>query len=171
MIFAPNAHTPVSPPFFHAILNRVPFQNFNVFLCHSSELYVFPEAKMKLDIAFSRAQAAILRSSGHSVKEIAKLFNITERWVNKWSKRQCFEDKPRSCLEQLCSKINRDKGASLWLNAVPLVDQLDLALNKQECRDSLHLRYNLPLVGLPSQCVFATNLLLATLYHAEGEGL
>ena len=96
LIFAPNAHTPVFPPFFLASLNRVPFPNFNVFLCHSSELYVFPEAKMKSDIAFSRAQAAILRSSGHSVKEIPKLFNKTERWVNKWSKWQCFEDKPRS---------------------------------------------------------------------------
>ena len=50
---------------------------------------------MKSDIVNGRAQAAILRSSGHSVKEIAKFFNKTERWVNKWSKRECFEDKPR----------------------------------------------------------------------------
>ena len=35
---------------------------------------------------FSRAQAAILRSSGHSVNEIAKLFKKTEQWVNQWSK-------------------------------------------------------------------------------------
>ena len=38
----------------------------------------------------------MLRSSGHSVKEIAKLFQKTERWVKKWSKRKSFEDKPRS---------------------------------------------------------------------------
>ena len=44
---------------------------------------------MKSDIVYARAQAAILRSSGHSV-------NKTVRWVNKWSKRECFEDKPRS---------------------------------------------------------------------------
>ena len=51
---------------------------------------------MKSDsIVYARAQAAILRSSGHSVKEIAKFFNKTERWVNKWSKRECFEDKSR----------------------------------------------------------------------------
>ena len=43
----------------------------------------------------ARAQAAILRSSGHSVKEIAKLYKKTERWVYKWSKRKSFEDKPR----------------------------------------------------------------------------
>ena len=32
-----------------------------------------------------RAQVSILRSSGHSVKEIAKLLKKTERWV-KWLK-------------------------------------------------------------------------------------
>ena len=51
---------------------------------------------MKSDIVYARAQAAILRSSGHSEKEITKFCNKTERWVNKWSKRECFKDKPRS---------------------------------------------------------------------------
>ena len=51
---------------------------------------------MTSDLVYARAQAAILPSSGHSVKENAKLFNKTERWVNKWSKRECFDDKPRS---------------------------------------------------------------------------
>ena len=44
---------------------------------------------------------------------------------------------------------SRDKGASSWLTAVPLVDQ-GLVLNKQEFRDSLRLRYDLPLSDLPS---------------------
>lgn len=43
----------------------------------------------------------------------------------------------------------RDKGASSWLNAIPLKDQ-GLASNKQEFRDSLRLRYNLPLQDIPS---------------------
>ena len=51
---------------------------------------------MKANAVYARAQAAILRSSGHSVKDIAKLLKKTERWVNKWSKRKSFEDKPRS---------------------------------------------------------------------------
>ena len=42
---------------------------------------------------------------------------------------------------------SRDKGASSWLNAMPLAD------NKQEFRDSLRLRYDLPLVDLPSHCI------------------
>ena len=44
---------------------------------------------------------------------------------------------------------SRDKGASPWLTAVPLVDQ-GLALNKQEFQDSLRLR---PLSDLPNKCV------------------
>ena len=47
---------------------------------------------------------------------------------------------------------SRDKGASSWLNAMPLSDQ-GLALNKQEFRDSLRMRYDLPLGDLPSHCV------------------
>ena len=47
---------------------------------------------------------------------------------------------------------SRDKGASSWLTAVPLVDQ-GLVLNKQEFRDSLRLRYDMPLSDLPSKCV------------------
>ena len=47
---------------------------------------------------------------------------------------------------------SRDKGASLWLNAIPLEEQ-GLAMNKQEFRDSLRLRYNIPLQDLPSFCV------------------
>ena len=46
----------------------------------------------------------------------------------------------------------RHKGASSWLIAVPLIDH-GLVLNKQEFRDSLRLRYNMPLSDLPSKCV------------------
>ena len=46
---------------------------------------------MKADTVCARAQAANLRSSGYSVKEIAKLLKKTERWVNKWSKRKSFK--------------------------------------------------------------------------------
>ena len=52
-----------------------------------------------------------------------------------------------------CCVSHRDNGASSWLDAIPLKDQ-GLALNKQESRDSLRLRYNLPLQDLPSTCAF-----------------
>ena len=44
-----------------------------------------------------------------------------------------------------------DKGASSWLNTLPLVDQ-NLNLNKQEFRDALRLRYHQDLDNLPSYC-------------------
>ena len=47
---------------------------------------------------------------------------------------------------------SRDMGANSWLNAIPFADQ-GLALNKQEFRDSLRLRYDLPLADLPSHCI------------------
>jgi hypothetical protein len=45
----------------------------------------------------------------------------------------------------------RDKGASSWLNALPIKEQ-HLTLNKDEFRDALRLRYNQPLPNLPTTC-------------------
>lgn len=45
----------------------------------------------------------------------------------------------------------RDKGSSNWLNAIPFEEQ-GLVLNKQEFKDALRLRYNLPLHDLPNAC-------------------
>ena len=42
---------------------------------------------------------------------------------------------------------SRDKGANSWLTAVPLMDH-GLVLNKQEFRDSLPLRYSMPMTDL-----------------------
>ena len=44
-----------------------------------------------------------------------------------------------------------EKGASSWLNAIPLQDQ-NLNLNKEQFNDALRLRYNIPLDNLPSRC-------------------
>jgi hypothetical protein len=45
----------------------------------------------------------------------------------------------------------RDKGASSWMNALPISEQ-HLTLNKEEFKDAMRLRYNLPLSGLPTNC-------------------
>ena len=45
----------------------------------------------------------------------------------------------------------RDKGFSSWPTSLPLRKK-GLSLNKQEFRDSLQMRYNLPLEDLPSSC-------------------
>ena len=58
----------------------------------------------------ARAQAAVLRSSGYSVREIAKLFKKTEQWVrNKWSLRKSFEDKPRSRRPSIFTNYARNR--------------------------------------------------------------
>ena len=44
-----------------------------------------------------------------------------------------------------------DKGTSSCLTSLSLGEQ-GLSLNKQEFRDSLRMRYNLPLEDLPSSC-------------------
>ena len=45
----------------------------------------------------------------------------------------------------------RDKGASSWLNALP-IEELNFVLNKEEFRDALRLRYNIQLDNMPSTC-------------------
>ena len=98
-IFAPIVHTRVFRPFsFAPLVYVVSFPNLLLIYISDCfpELSVFSVTKMMSDIAYARARASILRSSGHSVKEIGKFFNKTVRWVSKWSKRECFENKPRS---------------------------------------------------------------------------
>ena len=56
------------------------------FLCHENEF--------RHCLCWSSSSHTTI--TGHSVKEIAKFFNQTVRWVNKWSKREWFENKPRS---------------------------------------------------------------------------
>ena len=90
-------YTCIFPPFFPALCECCSFPNFLLFSDFFLELSVFSVTKsQKSDIVYARAQGAILRSSGHSVNEIAKFLNKTEHWVNKRSKRECFKDKPRS---------------------------------------------------------------------------
>ena len=54
-----------------------------------------------------------------------------------------------SCLE---------KGASNWLNTLPLKMQ-GFALDKQTFWDAIYVRYNIPLSRLPSKCVYVVTLL------------
>ena len=83
----------------HFVFSR-PFRNLaiiNIFVFIAVVLdFLFSFMEMKANTVYARAQAAILRPSGNLGKDIAKLLKKTERWVNKWSKRKSFEDKPRS---------------------------------------------------------------------------
>ena len=52
--------------------------NLSLFSDIFPELSVFSVKKMKSIIVYARAQAAILGSLGHSVKEIAKCFKVAQ---------------------------------------------------------------------------------------------
>ena len=81
---------------------------------------------MKSDIVYARAQAATLRPSGHSVKEIVK-------FLNKWSKKRVLrrQTKKRTtvCVNQCCSKINRESKIQ--------TEQF----NKEDCQESSAVKY------------------------------
>ena len=57
---------------------------------------------------------------------------------------------------------HQDRGASFWLEALPL-EESDFVLSKEEFKDGVRLRYNLPLPDLPSNCVCGDNF---TVEHA-----
>ena len=71
------------------------------------------------------------------------------------------EKKEKEKMEKIISSLPKhvtdyvyqaqDKGASSWLNTIPMKEQ-HLDLNKEEFRDALRLRYNMPLDNLPSKC-------------------
>ena len=48
-------------------------------------------------------------------------------------------------------KQAQDRGASSWLNALPIKEQ-NFCLNKEEFSDALRLRYNFDLTNIPSSC-------------------
>ena len=98
-----------------------------------------------------------------SIKFQSEIMNTNEQLVEELKRdlRTLKAENTKSKIESIDVSLNpellrltqqaRDKGASSWLNAIPLKDQ-GLTLNKQEFRDSLRLRYNLPLQDLPSTC-------------------
>ena len=98
--------------------------NFLLFSDCFPEHSVFSVTKMKSDIVYARAQAAILRLSGHSVKEIAKCFNKTVRWVEKRVFRRQTKKWTTVRFDQCCSKINRESGVQ--------TEQF----NKEDCQES-----------------------------------
>ena len=45
-----------------------------------------------------------------------------------------------------------ENGASIWLTVLP-IKEYGFALDKQSFRDSVYIRYNIPLPRLPTSCV------------------
>ena len=115
------------------------------------------------------SQSSIMVPGERSMKELKR----HQQSLKRASAKEKMDSIDSSLSPNLLRLVNqsRDKGASSWLNAMPLADQ-GLALNKQEFRDSLRLRYDLPLVDLPSHCICGDKF---TVGHAlsckKGEGV
>lgn len=113
---------------------------------------------------------AEFRNSSCLTEKLAKLINDQEHALSIdpdeqktlikviSQRREEFQKNDLETLRQQMSprdlKINemaKEVGASNWLTALPLKD-FHFNLNKQEFRDSLRLRYGLPIMGLPQFC-------------------
>ena len=98
------------------------------------------------------SQENIKRSSNSDGKTTQELGNENKTRNRQW-KMEKMDELDRALPDELKAFVEqaRDKGASSWLNALPINDQ-NLTLNKEEFRDALRLRYNQPLPNLPTTC-------------------
>lgn len=86
---------------------------------------------------------------GQTKEDLAKMNRIQKSEQNKVKMKEVDDALPattKAFVDQA-----RDKGASSWLNALP-IEELSFVLNKEEFRDALRLRYNVKLDNLPSVC-------------------
>ena len=88
-------------------------------------------------------------SDSNTAEVLKQMDHLNKTEQRKVTNDQILSSSPedlKPLLEQL-----KDKGASSWLNAIPLKSQ-DLDLNKEEFQDALRMRYAVPLNDLPSKC-------------------
>lgn len=85
-------------------------------------------------------------NSSNTVKQAIKLEKATRNREEFDSLSNSSDEVTRRGLELLV-----EKGASSWLTSLP-IQNLGAILNKQEFKDALCLRYNLPVPGMPKFC-------------------
>ena len=124
-------HTRIFPPFFSRPLRMLSLSR----ICCYSLIVVFSLSWKwsQTLIVCARAQAAILRPSGHSVKEIGKFFEqdgtLGEQIVEKIVLRRQTKKRTTVCVNQCCSKINRESKVQ--------TEQF----NKEDCQESSAVKY------------------------------
>ena len=98
------------------------------------------------------AQESIVRSSSADGRTSDELRSADRKNKNE-HKKETINAIDTSLPENLINYVKqaRDKGASSWLNALP-IEEMAFNLNKEQFRDALRLRYNLNLDNLPSTC-------------------
>ena len=128
------------------------------------------------------ASKAFTKQHVESIKSQSEIMNTDEQLVEELKRdmRTLKAENTKSKIESIDASLNpellrltqqaRDKGSSSWLNAISLKDQ-GLTLIKQEFRDSLRLRYNLPLQDLPSTCACGEPFDVSHALSCKKEGL
>ena len=97
-------------------------------------------------------QNRILAEKNEDGNDLNELKNMCRRQKNENLSRKKIEVDSFLTDEMLnFVRQARDKGASSWLNALPIESQM-FSLNALEFRDALKLRYGLRLENLPSKC-------------------
>ena len=67
-------------------------------------------------------------------------------------------------------EASQEKGASSWLNALPLKKQ-GFALDKQSFHDAIYIRYGIPLPKLPSHCVCGNSYTVEHAFNCKKRGI
>ena len=107
----------------------------------------------------------VMQSSSHSATEKSTrttLKNISQLRAEKLEARlesildEIRHESSQSSDEEKMIECCREKGASNWLTTLPIADK-GFALNKQEFRDAVRLRYKFNLDGLPDRCSCGEN--------------
>ena len=86
---------------------------------------------------------------GRDIKELKKICRTSRNEEEKLEKEEIIGLLPDQVKDLVIQA--QDKGASAWLNALPIKEQ-HLDLNKDEFRDALRIRYDIKLDNLPSKC-------------------
>ena len=92
--------------------------------------------------------ASIKREQQRRCKEIKqRMMNLHKTNVDELLSHENCSPQLRRCIEN-----SVQKGASLWLSALP-IDKEGFALHKSDFRDALLMRYSLQLPSLPIKCI------------------
>ena len=85
------------------------------------------------------------------IMEIKKSIAKEREIKQKEQLKEILDNKELTETEKKKIEICQEPGASNWLTALPL-REAGFSLNKQEFRDALAIRYNIPIKGLPQTC-------------------
>ena len=120
------------------------------------------DKEYEISIKITAPLSALILSQSTDVDELDEELALRLAKEVKDMKEAAFKEEQLEIFQKVDSMKKRaielcmEKGASCYLSALPL-KKFGYQLNKQEFRDSLCLRYNLPISHVPSHCACGAN--------------